>query len=210
MMRRLVCAAVLLCAGCVGDPDGLPFYRTAALTPEWLAGPDRASPAVHRVSAFDLRNQHGAAVRDSILDGRVSIVHFFFATCGGVCPATRVNLAQLMRAVPDADVRILSHSVQPERDSVAALAAYAELHGIRDPRWQLLTGTRSEVERLARESYFVNLSDGRSYGTEQLAHTETVVLVDRQRRIRGVYNGTLPLDVERLRDDIAMLVSSAS
>lgn len=199
MKRRLWCAAVLLCASCVGEEDGLPFYSTAVLTPEWT------SPSAHRLSTFELRNQHGVAVRDSILDGRVSIVHFFFATCGGVCPATRSNLAALMRQVPDADVRVLSHSVQPERDSVAVLAAYAGMHRILDMRWQLLTGSRSEMERLARESYFVNLSDGRSYGTDQLAHTETVVLIDRQRHIRGVYNGTLQLDVDRLREDIAVL-----
>lgn len=208
MMRRLLCAAIVVLFGCGGDSDGLPFYRNSALTPEWPGASDHNAPAMHRVLAFELRNQHGAVVRDSILDGRVSIVHFFFATCGGVCPSTRANISRLLRSLPDSNIVVLSHSVQPEKDTVAALEAYAAMHSIRDPRWQLLTGMPTEMQRLARESYFVNLNDGRSYGSDRLAHTETVVLVDGARRIRGVYNGTLRLDMERLRDDIAVLRAS--
>ncbi len=210
MIRRLLCAALLATAACdAAIHDGLPFYRSAELTPEWISDAAAGSRSMHRVSRFALANQHGRIVRDSILDGRLSIVHFFVATCGGVCPVARNHMADLLRTLADSDLVVLSHSVQPERDTVPALAAYAKRHDIRDPRWQLLTGARTDMERLARDSYFVNLSDGRSYGTEQLAHTETVVLVDRERRIRGVYNGILKLDMDRLGDDVVSLRQQA-
>jgi len=93
--------------------------------------------------------------------------------------------------------------------SFAALQTYASLHHIKDARWHLLTGPRADIERLARDSYFVNLNDGTSYGVSNLAHTETLVLVDGQGRLRGMYTGSLPLDIARLSEDIRSVLKEA-
>ena len=91
--------------------------------------------------------------------------------------------------------------------SAAALREYAHEHRITDKRWVLLSGDRREIEKVAERYYYANLNDGRSYGVNDLAHTETLYLVDGDRVIRGVYNGTLRLDVERMREDIALLTA---
>jgi protein SCO1/2 len=121
------------------------------------------------------------------------------------------NVQRLLSARPaDSTFQVLSYTVQPERDSVAALAAYAQHHQITDDRWRLLTAPWATIAELARTGYFVNLRDGTSYGTDDLAHTETLVLIDQETRIRGVYNATLALDMEQIARDVQRLEDRAS
>jgi protein SCO1 len=193
-------------SGCRQERGGLPFYVSRELTPEWVR-----SGEAHRIGDFKLTTNNGSVLNASALDNKISVVHFFFTECNGVCPKTQPNLAWLLVQFPsERRLQILSHSVKPERDSVAALQSYAAEHRITDPRWLLLTGSTAEIEKLAVESYYANLDDGRSYGVNDLAHTETVYLIDSGRHIRGVYNGTLRLDVEQLRDDIRLLARDAA
>lgn len=197
-------------AGCAGmSNDNLPFYRTAERTPEWITPTEAASPTMHRVAPFGLRNQYGAHITDSLLTSGVTVAHFFFTECGRVCPRSVHSMQQLLTQLGDStNVRVLSLSVQPEQDSVAALSLYATHRGITDARWHLLTGSRGDMERLATASFFVNLNDGRSYGTNDLRHTETVVLIDADRRLRGLYNVTLALDMDQLAKDIRALLAT--
>lgn len=207
-MKQLIVALVLLTA-CDRAQDELPYYLTPELTPQFVSREVASSSDAHRVGTFELTSNTGARINGTKLDGKVSIIHFFFTECSGVCPKTQPNLAWLLKQIPaQPELQILSHSVQPEADSVAALRAYASEHRIADPRWILLTGSRPEIERVAEHYYYANLNDGRSYGVSDLAHTETLYLIDQNRMIRGVYNGTLRLDVERLRDDALRLIKS--
>ena len=200
-------ALLLVATGCGSRESSLPYYVSEQLTPEWMSDDAVNDSSMHHVADFKLINQHRETVSEQNLIGKISIAHFFFTRCAGVCPKTQPNLARLLRKFPD-DVRvqILSHSVKPEDDSVAQLSAYAAAHHVTDSRWNFLTGSRSEIERLAKDSYFANLNDGRSYGVSDLVHTETVFLVDPHGRIRGVYNGTLELDIDRLVEDIRVLM----
>lgn len=204
-------AALLLASlvACRGTAEPLPFYRTATLTPEWLTTREAASPTMHRVAAFRMTDQHRSAVTERALQGKATIVQFFFAACGDVCPVTTTNVARVLAATgADARVQVLSYSVTPERDSVPALQMFANMHGITDARWHLLTGNSAELARLARDSYFVRLGDGATYGVTSIAHTESVVLVDAAGRIRGVYAGSLGLEMQRLREDLETLLRS--
>ena len=137
----------------------------------------------------------------------MTVAQFFFTQCTDVCPTTTANLHHLLEQLPDEPrVQLMSYSVTPERDSVGALQEFARAHGISDPRWHLLSGERATTERLARESFFVRLGDGTTYGVDSIVHTESVLLVDGQGRLRGIYAGTLPLEVERLREDVVALL----
>jgi protein SCO1/2 len=176
------------------------------MTPEWLSDREANSRGTHRVAAFQLTDQFGATVSNRAFDGKVTIVGFFFTRCGDVCPTTTRNLARVLRDLPGAnDLQILSHSVTPDRDSVAALRVFAASHGIDDSRWHLLTGSVAEITRLARDSYFVRLGNDSTYGVASIAHTESVLLVDGCGRLRGVYAGTLVLEIQRLQEDVRTL-----
>jgi protein SCO1/2 len=206
MKLRWIGLLVVL-AGCGSRESSLPYYVSEQLTPEWMSDDAVSDSSMHTIADFSLTNQRGVTVTRANLNGKISIAHFFFTRCAGVCPKTQPNLAGLLRKFPgDPRIQILSQSVKPEEDSVAQLVAYATEHHVTDARWNFLTGSRSEIERLARDSYFANLNDGRSYGINDLVHTETVFLVDPHGRIRGVYNGTLELDIDRLVDDIKVLM----
>lgn len=216
-MIRNVClavAATIFAAGAWGATEravsAVPYYSDSTLTPEWLSPLAANDSTLHRVQPFALSDQHNNTLTEAALAGRVTVVHFFFTQCGGVCPITHTNLVRLLASFPtETQLQILSHSVTPERDSVPALQAYAEMRGITDARWHLLTGRRSDVEALAESSYFVNLANGKPYNADNLAHTETLVLVDAHGRLRGVYTGTLQLDVNRLAEDIRVLLNDA-
>ncbi|MEO7997726.1 MAG: SCO family protein [Gemmatimonadaceae bacterium] len=189
----------------------VPFYRSAELTPEWLTLQSASSRSMHHALPFALTDQNGATITADAFASRATVIHFFFTTCAGVCPTTQGNLARMLAKMSnETRVQVLSHSVTPERDSVPMLKMYADMHNIQDTRWHLLTGPRTLMEQLARESYFVNLNNGRSYGVSDLAHTETLVLIDGAGRIRGVYTGSLQLDIERLAEDIHAVLAEKS
>jgi protein SCO1/2 len=206
-----VALGLLSASACESAHEGLPYYRTAELTPEWLSAGTARSPDMHRIAAFALTDQRGATITQSQLRGRVTLVHFFFASCGRVCPRAVSSIQRLLDRMPsDSQFQVLSHTVQPARDSVGALRAYAEQRHIADARWHLLTGSWSRIDSLASRSYFVNLRDGRAYGTDDLVHTETLVLVDQDARIRGVYNATLELDMRQIEVDAHALLYPAT
>jgi len=205
-MRRL--PAVLLAAAACSHNNELPYYRSAQLVPEWLSAREASAPDLHRVGAFALVDQHGQQVSQASLSGKITVAHFFFTRCRDVCPLTTHALIGVLDALPaEPRLQILSYSVTPKRDSVAALAQFAQEHHIADARWHLLTGDPATTARLARQSYFVSLGEGKNWGVDSIAHTETLVLVDGEGRLRGFYAGTLPLEIERLVEDVKVLLA---
>ena len=105
----------------------------------------------------------------------------------------------------DPDVLLLSHSVTPEMDSVPVLKKYATERGVISGKWHLLTGNKEHIYRLAKKEYYAGDTIGYYQAVDDFLHTENFILVDKQRRIRGVYNGTLSLEMERLIEDIGEL-----
>lgn len=207
---RCVAPLALVSAACWPAPEaaGLPFYRSAELTPEWLDRTTASSPDMHRVGEFSLLDQAGNLIGRGDLEGSVYVANFFYTRCTQICPTMRISMGRVAEALGD-QVVLLSHSVTPDQDSVDVLAAYALTHGI-DAGWHLLTGDPVAIRRLAAESYFVELDDFTGNTARDLLHTETLVLVDREGRIRGVYNGTLPYDVKLLIEDAQRLVEEAA
>ena len=191
----------------LGKAEPLPFYRTAEMTPEWLSAREASAPAMHRVGAFRAEDQHGAVITERALSAKVTIVSFFFATCADICPTTTHNLASMLaEAGSDPRIQLLSYSITPEHNSAAVLREFARAHGIADPRWHLLRSSAAATAALARDAYFAPLGDSTSYGGVVAKHTERVVLVDGDGRLRGVYGGSLPLEMIRLREDVGVLL----
>jgi protein SCO1/2 len=179
------------------DPAALPWYDGPDFTPRWEAG-------THRVGSFRLVSQETREVTEADLDGRIHVASFLFTTCASVCPTLVARLRRVQeaaRAWPD--VLLVSYSVTPALDTPEVLAEFGRLRGIEPARWRLLTGDPATIVRLARESYFA--TDERDGGGERLVHSEKVLLVDRARRLRGLYDGTRAFEVERLVEDIARL-----
>lgn len=187
--------------------DTLPFYDSAEFTPRWI-DPDAVPPTFHRVPSFSLTNQRGETVDAGMMDGQVSVVDFFFASCSGICPKVRDSMQAVDEAF-DADdgVVLLSHSVTPAKDTVEALARYADRFHLTSPKWHLLTGDRDQIYALGKQTYFAEDDQGERVKDVDFLHTESVFLVDDQRRLRGVYNGLNPSSVQQLIVDARTLIA---
>ena len=181
----------------------LPFYQGADWTPRWL---DPQGTEIHQVADFSLTNQAGKIVNQKEMAGKIYVASFFFTSCPSVCPNSFANLKKVQAAfVDDSEVFILSHSVQPEVDTVERLSEYADARAVDLRTWYLLTGDKAQLYQLARQSYFADEDLGPAKGPEDFLHSEKLVLVDSHRRLRGVYNATVPIEVRKLIEDIKIL-----
>lgn len=184
----------------------LPFYSSADFTAEWVAPGTREYERIHHIAPFSLRNQEGESISEQTLRGKIYVANFFFSSCPQVCPKMLANLRRIQDAyATDPSVLLVSHSVMPGVDSIDVLAEYAEKNGIRASKWHLLTGPKDTIYDLARNSYFAEKRATVKKDSREFLHTENMLLIDRAGRIRGVYNATLPLDAERVIEDIRTL-----
>lgn len=205
----VIASLLLLLTGCKTDSpkeEHLPYYNTADFTPLWLAEGDERISRLHQLSSFSFTDQNNKAVSDKTVRGKIHVASFFFTSCPGLCPRLTHSMAEIQAAFLDnPQVVLLSYSVTPERDSVPALRAYATKHQVMDSKWHLLTGDHDAIYKLARKSYFADENIGVQKGENDFLHTENLILVDEELHIRGIYNGTLPLDVQQLIQDINTL-----
>lgn len=187
--------------------ETLPFYDSADFTPRWLE-PDEVPASFHRVPPFSLTDQRGEPVDAGTMDGKISVVDFFFASCSGICPKVRDSMRAVDEAfAPDEGVVLLSHSVTPDKDTVEVLAGYADRFRITSPKWHLLTGDREQIYALGKQTYFAEDDQGEVAKEVDFLHTESVFLVDHERRLRGVYNGLNTASVQQLIVDARTLLA---
>ncbi|MEN9939608.1 MAG: hypothetical protein RIR61_415 [Bacteroidota bacterium] len=188
----------------------LPILNPSDLNPALVADSLEGKGMDHHVADFELVDQTGTRRSARDVEGKVRIVSYFFTTCPTIC----VDMAAGLRKVQDAyagddRIRILSHTAMPEYDSVPILADYGDRNGCNPAQWWLLTGKPEELNRLARTSYFAVLEEGQGWDEHSFIHTENLVLVDSQGRLRGYYDGTDPKAVEQLINDIPLLLPDA-
>ena len=177
----------------------LPYFNAADFTPDW----DTKS---HRIPTFSFVNQNGKLITNETYKGKNYVANFFFTICPGICPKLTANKALLQEAYKsDPDLLLLSHSVMPWNDSVLVLKEYAIENGVDDSKWNLVTGSKEAIYNMARNGYFAEEDFTKTQDPETFIHTENFILVDKEGYIRGVYNGTLELDLERLKRHIKIL-----
>ncbi len=164
----------------------------------------------HCISNFELLDQLNHRVTKKIMTNKIVVTNFFFVSCPSICPKMTQNLLTIHNQYKeDNKILILSHTVWPEVDKVNVLFKYAEKYKIDYENWRFLTGDKIELYRLARQDYLVvpDINDPNfQHGSEaDFIHTENIVLLDQKQRIRGYYDGTDPLEMNRLLEDIEIL-----
>ena len=159
----------------------------------------------HTIADFKLVNQNGKTVTNKDYTDKIYIADFFFTRCQTICIAMAYNMSELQEHYKkDNDIMFLSHSVTPVMDSVSVLKKYAIEKGVIDGKWNVTTGSKKHIYELARKSYFAVLDEGTG-DENDFIHTEQFVLVDKERRIRGYYDGTDKKDMEKLKNDVVLL-----
>jgi protein SCO1 len=185
----------------------LPYYNTPDFTPIFTNSEKEISKQVtHTIDAFSLTNQSGNTITDKDINGKIHVANFIFTKCGSICPVMIKHMKMVQEKFSDRkDIVLLSYSVTPWIDSVARLKDFAASNNITSSNWHLLTGNRGEIYKLARQSYFAEEDLGFTKDSTEFLHTEHVLLIDKTKRIRGIYNGTLALEIEQMIADIATL-----
>lgn len=190
------------------SPSQIPFYNEADFTPYFLTEVAAEKQITHRISSFEFYNQDSSLVKSSSLDGKIYVANFIFTTCNNICPDMISQMKRIEKAfLGNSQVAYLSFSVTPWIDDVKTLKKYSELNQIYSPQWSLLTGDKEAIYTLARKSFFAEESIGFTKDSNEFLHTEHFILVDQNGRIRGIYNGTLPLDADQCIEDIRALLA---
>ncbi len=186
----------------------LPVYQPADFNPELVDDSLQYVRKYHTIADFSLVNQNGDTVTQNDYRDKIYVADFFFTTCPTICPIMTENMATIQENIlDDNEVLLLSHSVTPEIDSVAQLKKYALEKGVIDEKWNLVTGDKKQIYELARKSYLAVKTDGDG-GPYDMIHTENFILVDKEKRIRGTYDGTDPREIEKLLADLEILKAS--
>ncbi len=183
----------------------LPIYSPSDVNPKLVDASVKHIQKNHKIADFSLINQNGDTITNATYKDKIYIADFFFTRCKTICIAMAYNMNELQAYYKDdTDIMFLSHSVTPVMDSVPVLKAYAEKKGVIDGKWNVTTGPKKHIYELARKSYFAVLDEGNG-DENDFIHTEQFVLVDKDRRIRGYYDGTEKEDMKKVIADIAML-----
>lgn len=200
---RVIVSGSIIMAGC-GNKSSLPYYNSPDFTPVWNM--DTLHQPLHVIPPFSFTNQNGERVTERTFEHTIYVAGFFFTSCGVVCPKMTVNLKKVQQAfASNNQVAFLLHTVTPWIDSCTRLKAYATRYGL-NGQWQLVTGNQAAIYKMARQAYFAEEEPGFQKDTTEFLHTEHLLLIDKNRHIRGIYNGTLPLDADRLISDIKVLL----
>ncbi len=159
----------------------------------------------HKVADFSLINQNGETITQDNYKDKIYVTDFFFTRCPSICPVMTDNMGKLQSVFKnDTSILFLSISVTPEIDSISVLRDYADKKGVIDSKWNITTGNKRHIYELARKSYFAVLNQGDG-GLQDFIHTTNFVLVDKKKRIRGIYDGTDEEEIKNLIDDINIL-----
>lgn len=183
----------------------LPIMNPADVNPELVDSTVQHVSKYHTIADFSFTNQNGETITQKDYEGKVYVADFFFTTCQTICPKMTSNMAEIQKAfLNNPKVMLLSHSVLPDTDSVPVLKQYANIKGVVDGKWNLVTGDKKEIYGIARKSYLA-VKTGSPAELYDMVHTENFILVDTKRRVRGFYDGTKTEDITRLIEDVKWL-----
>ena len=185
----------------------MPYYNSAEFDPIFIKDKSQVPKKItHTIDNFSFLNQDSIAINQSIFENKIHVANFIFTSCGSICPVMTSNFKIVGNSFKnDNEVVLLSFSVTPWIDRPYVLKNYRTKNGITNANWHFLTGDRASIYKLARQSYFAEENIGFSKDSTEFLHTEHVILVDKTKRIRGIYNGTLSLEMKHLVEDIRSL-----
>ncbi len=169
-------------------------------------------PVLNYVQGFSFTGQNGNTINQHNVEGKVFVTEYFFTTCKGICPKMNENMKTVFEHFKnDSGFAIVSHTSMPETDSVPLMKKYEEKMIGRDPefaaKWYFVTGTKDSLYKMARESYLLDNDKNNSLNIkDHFIHTQFFALVDKQMRVRGIYDGLKHDEIDKLEQDITKLL----
>ena len=208
LKRFSICSSLFfILFSCDRNDVELPYYNSPSFDPIFLNHDDSIKKLVsHKIDDFVLINERGNYFGSKNLQGTIHVANFIFTSCTHICPKMTTNMVEVERKFKNnSDVNLVSFTVTPWLDSPDVLKRYKEEFTLNSKNWHFLTGEKNEIYTIARKSYFAEEEIGFTKDSTDFLHTEHFLLVDKNFRIRGIYNGTLGLEMEQLIKDIDIL-----
>jgi protein SCO1/2 len=160
----------------------------------------------HQIPSFRFLNQDSVFVSEKDVEGKVYVADFFFTTCPTICPKMKTQMLRIYERYKDRDeVRIISHSIDPDFDTPNVLKDYATRLQVKAPKWNLLTGDKAAIYQLGQKSYMVSAQEDPNEAGG-FVHSGAFILVDKNRHVRGIYDGTVEAEVNHLLEDMEVLL----
>ena len=207
-MKYKIIILVLLAGLLIGcGKKKLPILGERAVDVKTVNGQEVIDTIYQTVPDFSLTNQDGKIIDQNTINGKIYVADFFFVTCPTICPRMKKNLLTVYEAYKgNPNILFLSHTIDPEHDSVAVLKNFAERLGADSKQWHFLTGNRDSIYELATHGYYATaLPDSTEPGG--YVHSCGLILIDKNRRVRGIYDGTSEKDTKTLMEDMELLLN---
>jgi len=211
-MKRLIPASIVVVIGIsiayfmLDKPRHLKIFNPSDINPKLVDEAVQGVNKDHVVGNFSLTDQDGNNTTAKDFKDKIYITDFFFATCPTICPKMATQMNRIYDEFVDNDqIAFLSHTVMPVEDSVPVLKEYANKLEVSSSKWKFVTGDKQQIYNLARKTYFAAITEGDG-GVDDFIHTENFVLIDKEKRLRGFYDGTSKKDANRLINDIYTLL----
>jgi protein SCO1/2 len=207
-MKNIICAFMIIalysaCKSGNSTTSALPILGNREPVTKTVDGKQVTDTVYSTIPAFKFVNQYADTITGKSLDGKIYVADFFFTTCPSICPVMHRNMLNVYKEFKaDDNFRIISHTIDPKYDTVPVLKKYADKMGISGNTWWLLHGTKEETYQIAK-NYLVSVQEKNPQGEN--IHDGYFILIDKQKRLRGTYDGTDPAQVTKLIADIKIL-----
>nr|WP_199075780.1 SCO family protein [Pedobacter sp. ASV19] len=200
-----IAIAFLFLVSCKDKPQRLPFLQ-AEINEKVVDGKTVQDTIFKTIPAFKFLNQDSVEVTNKDFDGKIYVADFFFTSCPTICPTMHRNLLKVYKKYENnPEVKLASHTIDAKYDVPSRMKAYASKLGIKGTQWEFLWGSRDDVYALAERNYLVSVKEDKE-SPGGFIHQGYLVLVDKEKRIRGAYDGTVEEDVKKLMADMDTLL----
>lgn len=202
-----ISAVALFFSACDSQPQKLPILGNREAVIKTVNGKEVTDTLYHQIPDFEFINQDSVKVTQKDFEGKIYIADFFFTTCPTICPKMKTQMLRIYEKYKDnPKVGILSHSIDPRHDTPAVLREFMNNLGIKSKMWQMVTGDKAKIYEIGQKSYMVSATDDPTQ-PGGIVHSGAFILVDKNRHIRGIYDGTEPTKVDRLMIDMEVLLN---
>ncbi|WP_316752235.1 SCO family protein [Pedobacter gandavensis] len=200
-----LCGTMLFLFSCKEQPKRLPFLQLEQ-SERVVDGKTVIDSVFRTIPAFKLFNQDSVVVTEKDFDGAIYVADFFFTSCPTICPTMHRNLMKVYeKYIGNPEVKLASHTIDVKYDTPSRMKAYADKLGVKGTQWEYLWGSRDDIYALAERNYLVSAQEDQK-APGGFIHQGYLVLVDKEKRIRGAYDGTLDTDVKQLMTDMDILL----
>ena len=194
-------------SGCDSSARKLPIMGERETTTKEVNGKEVVDTIYHTIPAFAFVNQYGDTVTEHSLDGKIYVTDFFFTSCPTICPVMKKQMIKVYNEIKgNPDVAILSHTIDPAHDTPQVLRKFAEDLGVEGTQWQFVTGPKEKIYEIGQGSYLVTAKEDKTAEGGYI-HSGAFILVDKEKRVRGMYDGTTDEGAKKLIEDIKVLLA---